>query len=134
VHKTVGFKSLCKGFVLNITMNRPICKACNQFPAAVNYKKAGKTHYRSRCAVCINKFRKIKVPTPRWMLRGYKKRVVCDICKFRAKHGSQVQVFHIDGNLNNNELINLRSVCLNCSAIIQRQDSTWKPGDIAPDA
>lgn len=114
-------------------MKRPICKACNQFPAAINYKKNGKTHYRSRCAICINKNRKVKPPTPRWRLKGYVKKSTCDICKFRAKHGSQIQVYHIDGNLNNTELINLRSVCLNCSAILQKQDSPWKPGDISPD-
>lgn len=56
------------------------------------------------------------------------------MCNFRAKHGSQIQVYHIDGNLNNNNLINLRSVCLNCGAIIQRQDLTWKPGDLAQDS
>ena len=115
-------------------MKRPICKACNQFPAAINYKKDGITHFRSRCAICINKNKKIKPPTPRWLVNGYKKKTVCDVCGFRAKHGSQIQVFHVDGNLNNNNLINLRSVCLNCSAIIQKQDSTWKAGDLAPDS
>lgn len=114
-------------------MQRPICQACEHHPAAINYKKEGKTHYRSRCAICINKNRKIKTPTPRWLLKGYKKKTSCDLCSFRAKHGSQIQVYHIDGNLNNNELINLRSVCLNCGVLIQRQDSTWKPGDLSPD-
>ena len=114
-------------------MQSPICQACNHHPAAINYKKNGTTHYRSRCTICINKNKKIKTPVPRWLLKGYKKKLHCDICNFKSKHASQIKVYHIDGNLNNNNLINLRSVCLNCSTLIQRQDSTWKPGDLSPD-
>jgi hypothetical protein len=31
---------------------RPLC-ACGQRPAAVNYKKDGKTFYRKKCEICL---------------------------------------------------------------------------------
>jgi len=85
-------------------MNRPICPACNRNPVAINYRKGNRIHYRSRCQSCINKNRKIRPPVPRWHIAGYVKKLVCDICKFRAKYPAQMQVYHRDGNLNNCEL------------------------------
>ena len=113
-------------------MTRPICNACNYNPCAINYNRNGKTYFRSRCLSCINRNRKKKLPKPRWVENGYTKKRSCDLCGFLCKHGSQIRVHHIDGNLNNCELINLRSVCLNCSILIQKQDLTWKPGDLDP--
>jgi hypothetical protein len=113
-------------------MTRPICEACKQNHCAINYKRNDKTHYRSRCLSCINRNRRIRPPEPRWRLSGYVKKKTCDLCNFRAKHGSQIHVYHIDGNLNNNDLRNLRSICLNCSAVVQRE-TVWKPGDLSPD-
>jgi hypothetical protein len=43
-------------------------------------------------------------------------------------------VLHADSNLNNCELRNLKTVCLNCVADLKRTDSTWRPGDLEPDA
>ena len=127
-------ESLYKGpSIINSVMSRPICKTCGYNPCAINYKRKGKTYYRSRCMTCINRKRKIKLPTPRWRLEGYDKKRTCDMCGFQCKHGSQIRVHHIDGNLNNAKMLNLRSICLNCSALQQKQDSTWKPGDISPD-
>jgi len=113
-------------------MKRPICGACKHNMCAINYKRNGKTYYRSRCMVCINRNRKIRLPEPRWRSKGYAKKGTCDLCGFRAKHGSQIMVYHMDGNLNNADLLNLRSVCLNCSAIVHRE-SNWKLGDLTPD-
>jgi len=113
-------------------MTRPICEACRQHHCAINYKRNDKTYYRSRCLACINRNRKVRLPEPRWRLSGYVKKKTCDLCNFRAKHGSQIHVYHMDGNLNNNDLRNLRSICLNCSAVVQRE-TAWKPGDLSPD-
>ena len=33
---------------------RPLC-VCRQRPAAINYKKNGKTFYRRRCEICLKK-------------------------------------------------------------------------------
>lgn len=119
--------------IINIRMNRPICPACNRNPVAINYRKGNRVHYRTRCQSCINKNRNIRPPVPRWHIAGYVKKLVCDICKFRAKYPAQIQVYHRDGNLNNCELNNLRSVCLNCGIILQKQDSAWQTDDLGLD-
>lgn len=125
--------TLCKGLLLNKCMKRPLCPVCNQRPRAINYYKEGIAHYRSRCETCTKKNKKLKTPTPRWSIRGYKKKMSCDVCNFKARYSSQTVVYHIDGNLNNAELPNLRSVCRNCIEAVARSDLTWRRGDLAPD-
>lgn len=115
-------------------MKRPVCQACNQRPCAVNYYKDGIAHYRKRCETCQRKGKGIKAREPRWKTAGYKKKPTCDRCGFKAKHTSQLLVLHVDSNLNNCELRNLKTVCLNCVADLKRTDSTWRPGDLEPDA
>ena len=44
-----------------------------------------------------------------------------------------MQVYHRDGNLNNCELNNLRSVCLNCGVTLQKQDSAWQTNNLGLD-
>jgi hypothetical protein len=121
-----------KGFRVNNNM-RPMCSACNQRFCAVNYIKEDVTHYRSRCEPCIKKNRKIKAPVPRWQHSGYKKKPACDLCGFRAKFLSQLLVYHIDGNLHNADISNLRTICLNCVEQVKRQNVTWRRGDLEPD-
>ena len=57
----------------------------------------------------------------------------CDRCGFRAKHSAQILVYHADGNLNNNSLNNLKSICLNCTVEIKRLDLPWRRGDLEED-
>jgi hypothetical protein len=114
-------------------LNRPICPVCNKQPCAANYTKNGIRHYRSRCASCIKKNKNIPLPVPRWKLKGYKKKATCDLCGFKSQYASQIIVYHIDGNQNNCELINLRSICLCCVEIVKRKHITWKIGDIEAD-
>jgi len=42
-------------------------------------------------------------------------------------------VFHIDGNLKNIKLVNLRTICLNCVEIVKRKELSWKRGDLQID-
>lgn len=112
---------------------RPICKVCNKNVRAPAYYRNEKRYYRSRCAVCIKKSKKEKIPEPRWRSGGYIKKQTCDICGFKSQISSQIVVYHIDGNLNNNELINLRSICLCCVEVVKRRFITWKIGDIEVD-
>ena len=51
----------------------------------------------------------MKAQVPRWQLEGYKKKKTCDRCSFVAKSGAQILVYHVDGNLKNSNLANLRS-------------------------
>lgn len=112
---------------------RPICKACNQRPAAVNYIKESITHYRKYCEYCIKRSRKEKPPVPKWQSAGYKKKSSCDRCGFRARYASQLLVYHIDGNQHNVKGSNLRTICLNCVEEVKRMDVPWKLGDLQVD-
>jgi hypothetical protein len=114
-------------------MTRPICQACGTRLAAVNYIKNDIVHYRTKCYTCIRRKRGIKPPQPKWQSAGYKKKLKCDICGFRAKYSAQLMVYHIDGDLKNVSISNLRTVCLNCTTVIQKEDSVWKSGDLQAD-
>ena len=119
--------------LLNICMTRPVCKVCNQRYAAVNYRKENITHYRSKCDSCARKHRKIKPAIPKWKTAGYSKKLVCDRCSFRARYSAQTLVYHLDGNLKNCNLNNLKSVCLNCSIEVIKLDLPWQVGDLSED-
>lgn len=112
---------------------RPFCKVCGKNPRAVAYYRNGVRYYRSRCRVCIRLSRGLAAPVPRWQGAGYKKKMICDLCGFKARYSSQITVFHCDGNQNNNQLINLRSVCLNCVETVKRKNEHWVQGDLQPD-
>jgi len=113
-------------------MNRPFCKQCNKNLCEVNYIKKGITHYRSLCNECQKKKSK-KSRIANWEKSGYKKKIVCDSCGFRSLYPSQMTVFHIDGNLKNIALSNLRTICLNCVEVVKRKELTWKRGDLTID-
>ena len=114
-------------------MSRPLCQACNLNLAAINYHSNDKTRYRKLCDSCLRKGKKIKrVPT--WYKAGYRKKAICDRCNFRARHiEHQMTVFHLDGNLRNNNEFNLKTVCLNCRVELQQSDSAWRESPIIPD-
>jgi hypothetical protein len=112
---------------------RPLCLACNQRPRAVAYHRNDKIQYRRLCEHCICRGRKIKTPEPRWKIAGYKKKTVCDRCGFRAKYSAQLLVFYVDGNMNNNNLRNLKTICQNCVVEIAKIDLPWQPGDLEAD-
>ena len=112
---------------------RPMCLACKQRPRAVAYHKSDTIQYRKLCENCIKRKKQIKPSDPRWKSQGYKKKMICDRCAFRAKYSAQLVVYHVDGNLNHNNLRNLKTVCQNCIVEIAKTDLPWKPGDLEPD-
>lgn len=112
---------------------RPLCTVCNARPRAIAYHKYDRTYYRSKCDACIRKGRKLKPVSPRWHMAGYKKKPACDRCGFKARYTGQLSVYHVDGNLNNCELRNLKTVCLNCVQEITKLDLPWRRGDLEPD-
>ena len=115
-------------------MTRPLCTACNQTLAAVNYIREGQHHYRKLCDGCIRKGKKFKPVPPAWVRAGYRKQAVCDKCGWRAKYPDrQMTVFYIDGNLKNNNLLNLRSVCLNCRVEVAASKMPWRESPLTPD-
>lgn len=112
---------------------RKLCQLCGKKPCAVNYKMQGKTYYRSRCDSCIRKKKKLPVAIPNWHRLGYKKKPHCEKCGFKAKYKEQLFVYHIDGNLNNSNLGNLKTVCANCQYEIAKEGLGWRQGDLVPD-
>ena len=114
-------------------MLRPICKSCGKNHCAVNYIREGITHYRSGCDECGRKKKKLKPRKANWTKSGYKKKATCDRCGFKSKYSAQTSVYHVDGNLHNTGVNNLKTVCLNCTVEIKKSDLSWQPGDLVPD-
>ena len=114
-------------------MERPVCEACKKKFAAVNRKVKGKTYYRKKCDSCIRKNKNAKPAIPKWASAGYEKRSVCDRCGFRSKSAKQTVVCHLDNDLNNVALNNLRTICLNCSVEVMQLDLPFKRGDLLED-
>ena len=124
----VPFAKVC---IYNVM--RPLCEACKRKFSAVNYRKNDVTHYRKRCDSCIRKNKRKKPAEPKWTKAGYKKKLICDRCKFRAKSAKQTLVYHRDGDLSNCSLNNLTTICLNCSVEIMMLDLPWALGDLIED-
>lgn len=114
-------------------MKRPICHSCNKNHCAINYKRAGVTHYRTICDSCGKAKPKKRAKLFNWEKAGYKKKAACDLCGFVSVFPTQITVFHIDGNLNNVSFNNLRSICLNCIEVVKRKEVTWKRGHLQVD-
>lgn len=101
---------------------RPICPACNSKPVAINYKKGDKVHYRAKCDSCTRKGKKV---LPRWVKVGYKKKPACECCGFKARFPEQLDVCFVDNNPNNTVLTNIKTVCLNCYAVVVTMKLGW---------
>ena len=114
-------------------LKRKLCPICNANLVAINYIKDGITHYRKTCTSCNRKGKKLKSIPPAWTKSGYKKMDRCEKCGFNAKIPDQLCVFYVDGNLKNNNWLNLKTICLNCAAEIHKSKTTWKPSPLIPD-
>ena len=112
-------------------MTRPLC-ICGLRPAAINYKKEGKTFYRKKCESCSNTGQ-TGVGYPKWYLDGYRAKEFCEKCGFKSKYKEQFNVFHLDGSLNNSKPSNLKTVCANCQRILSKEGIMWKQGGLVPD-
>ena len=112
---------------------RKLCPLCNLNPVAINYRRNGITHYRNICSVCSRKGRKLKHQPTAWYKAGYRKKPQCERCGFRAELTEQLLVYHIDGNLKNNDRSNLKTVCLNCRPVVSKSRLPWKPADLVQD-
>jgi len=110
---------------------RPLC-LCKLRPAAINYKKNGKIYYRKKCETCL-RYGGVSKGDPKWYQEGYRIKLICDKCGYKSKHKEQFDVYHIDGNLNNNRFANLKTVCANCQRVLHIEHHIWRRGDPQPD-
>ena len=120
-------------FAYKYRMKRPLCLVCKQRFCAVNYHRDEQVHYRSRCEHCIKKNQRIKPPIARWQTAGYKKKLACDRCGFKSKYAAQLLVYHVDGDMNNVAVRNLKTVCQNCVIEVAKSTLPWRQGDLEPD-
>lgn len=113
---------------------RPLCPLCKKRIVAISDHKNEKTYYRKTCDACRKRKKGIIPHQPLWSRLGYHKKKVCEICGFNSIYPEeQITVFHIDGNLQNCNYTNLKSVCLNCRVELQYRSIKWKESNITPD-
>jgi protein-arginine kinase activator protein McsA len=112
---------------------RPKCCKCKKKPAAINYTRKNKVHFRKLCRTCLIENRKEKeLPNQLLIKSGYIKKKSCDRCNFISKHYSQLKIIYLDGNKLNVDRANLRTYCLNCLAEISVMPQNKKL-DLIPD-
>ena len=113
---------------------RPLCELCKAKPRAYAYKRNGKIYWRKLCDTCGRKKSKKRVGGVTALQRsGYKKKIRCEICGFKAQHSVQLDVFFVDGNLRNTIDTNLKTVCANCQRLSGVRRLGWRMGDLVAD-
>jgi hypothetical protein len=113
-------------------MTRPLC-SCRERPVGINCYIEERVYYRKLCDQCLRKGRRLKPQAPSWARSGYTKKEKCERCNFKFKLLGQSRVFYVDGNLNNNDWTNLRTVCLNCQEEVAKSKLSWRPSPLVPD-
>ena len=111
---------------------RKTCPACQSRPVAINCHKGKKTYYRPLCDTCLRRGLNNQIP-PGWVRAGYQKKPHCELCGFKAKIAEQLLVFYMDGNLRNNNWVNLKTICQNCSQEVYKSRVQWKKSPLAAD-
>ena len=114
-------------------LEQKLCPCCKVKLVAINYYKYGRTYYRNKCSQC---YKKKKKPAPAgWIRAGYKKKDKCEKCNFKFKFFEQSSVFHVDGDSENNDWLNLKTVCANCAIEVVKSKSQWvaSPTTLSPD-
>jgi hypothetical protein len=115
-------------------MKRPLCIKCNNNPRAYAYKLKQKIYWRRLCDSCIRKNKDLKTGgIPRWKQSGYNKKKKCELCGFKAVVKEQLDVYHVDGNRNNINVYNLKTICANCQRLKSTQNLGWSIGDLEAD-
>lgn len=103
-----------------IQLERPICPQCNKNLRGRHIRPLGGYYYTKFCNPCQteNKHGRRNALKKQYHKRGrsylrYRKST-CEDCGFVPKHECQLDVDHVDGNRQNNDLSNLKTLCANC--------------------
>ena len=54
------------------------------------------------------------------------KKDYCETCGFVALHRTQLDIDHIDGNHQNNNIKNLQTLCANCHRLKTQENKDWE--------
>lgn len=114
-------------------IERKLCPSCNQRPVAINRYVGDQVYYRKICDVCSRLKKKLRPRNPGWLKSGYTKKTTCEKCGFKSKHPEQLGVFYLDGNLKNNNWLNLKTICLNCQQEVYKSRLKWQQDPIERD-
>jgi len=113
-------------------MDRPVCIICNKTKVSIaDYNKNGLPRYKRKCEKCSPfykeklKRRSEKMRTNKYGI--YIKAEVCVSCNFLAIDSCQLDVDHIDGDHNNNSLVNLQTLCANCHRLKTKVKKEFGP-------
>jgi hypothetical protein len=80
------------------------CK-CGNLVEKIGTLKDGSPSFGDKCRTCRGRQR-----------YGIVKGSICEECNFVPKVSAQLEIDHIDGDRNNNDKSNLRTLCCNCHA------------------
>ena len=91
-----------------------LCLICGRNPVALSGKTStGRLRFKKRCEACIKRSRAIRLNVHRDLILRHKKSF-CEECGFVAVNSCQLDVDHLDGNRENSDSKNLRTLCANC--------------------
>jgi len=96
--------------------NRPFCKNCNISLSKPNgISKHGFNKWHKYCASCAKAAYNSR--------SGYllHKKNKCERCNFIPEDKCQLDVIYEDGNKNNKEKNNLKTLCANCSRLFRKK-------------
>ena len=96
--------------------NRPLCQQCNLSLAKQNgTSKYGFTKWHKYCASCAKANYNKK--------NGYllHKKSKCEKCGFVPEDKCQLDLIYKDGNSNNTEKQNIKTLCANCSRLYNKK-------------
>jgi hypothetical protein len=62
-----------------------------------------------------------------------RKKILAISADLRVNTVKCLMSFYVDGNLTNNRLANLKTVCANCQRYLHKDGVRWKQGDLRPD-
>lgn len=103
----------------NFTPNRVDKRFCSKHC----YRKYGKKNLNHSNGDKETIRRKVRINKRKYIVH---KKSICEQCGFIPEHSCQLDVDHIDGNHNNNDLSNLQTLCANCHRLKTFLNKDWK--------